>query len=378
MTTGAHKHLRIIGFVAGSLRRRWRKNVAVVLMYGLVIFTLASVVFLTQSLRLGAAATLRGAPEVMVQSLSAGRHGLTPIGDAAALTRIVGVREALPRLWAYYADPASGETLLLRADADSPTGDREVSAGAELLRRRGLAAGGVLRLQGRAGEPIDLTVSGVAETATPLESAALLRVSRAAFRAITGMPDGQATDLALRVRNRRELPTIAEKISQTLPSARPIIRDELVRTYASVFNWRSGVIIAALLVPVLAFILFAWDKAAGLSPDERREIGILKAIGWETADVILLKVYEAVAVSLAAFLLGTVLAVAALALPQPFTVLPALLGWSTLYPPFRPAVALGAYQVTTLFFLAVFPYLVATLIPAWRAATTDPDLVMRG
>jgi lipoprotein-releasing system permease protein len=54
-----------------------------------------------------------------------------------------------------------------------------------------------------------------------------------------------------------------------------------------------------------------------------------------------------------------------------------LLGWSTLYPAFRPALAVGAYQVTTLFFLAVFPYLVATVIPAWRAATTDPDLVMR-
>jgi lipoprotein-releasing system permease protein len=114
-----------------------------------------------------------------------------------------------------------------------------------------------------------------------------------------------------------------------------------------------------------------------LSPDERREIGILKAIGWETADVILLKIYEAVAVSLAAFVLGAVLAAAALALPQPLTVLPALLGWSTLYPAFRPALAVGAYQVTTLFFLAVFPYLVATVIPAWRAATTDPDLVMR-
>jgi ABC-type lipoprotein release transport system permease subunit len=377
MTAGSHRHLRIIAYVVGSLRRRWRKNVAVVLVYGFVIFTLASVVFLTQSLRREAVAALQGEPEIMVQQLRAGRHGLTSIGDVAALTRIVGVREALPRLWAYHTDPASGETLLLRADADSPPGDSEVSAGAELLRRRGLAVGGVLRLQGQTGEPLDLTVSGVAETATPLESAALLRVSRAAFRALTGMPDGQATDLALRVRNRRELPTIAEKISQAMPSARPIIRDELVRTYASVFNWRSGVIIAALLVPILAFILFAWDKAAGLSPDERREIGILKAIGWETSDVILLKVYEAVAVSLAAFVLGTLLAVAALALPQPLTVLPALLGWSTLYPPFRPAVALGAYQVTTLFFLAVFPYLVATVIPAWRAATTDPDLVMR-
>jgi lipoprotein-releasing system permease protein len=377
MSQGLNRQLRVARYTIGSLRRRWRKNLAVVVMYGLVISALASVVFLTQSLRQGAGATLQGAPELMVQRLSAGRHGLIPVGDAATLGRIVGVGDVRPRLWAYHTDPASGETLLLRADANSPPGDREVVAGAELLRRRGLAAGGVLHLQDQAGRPLDLTVSGVAETATPLEAAALLQVSRAAFRALTGMPEGHAMDLVLRVRNRRELPTIAEKIGQTLPSARPIIRDEIVRTYASVFNWRSGVIVAALLVPVLAFILFAWDKAAGLSPDERREIGILKAIGWETADVILLKVYEAVAVSLAAFVLGAVLAAAALALPQPLTVLPALLGWSTLYPAFRPALAVGAYQVTTLFFLAVFPYLVATVIPAWRAATTDPDLVMR-
>jgi hypothetical protein len=377
MTTGLRRHLLIVAYVAGSLTRRWRKNVAVVGVYGLVVFALSSVVFLTQSLTQEAVATLRAGPEITVQRLSAGRHGLTPIGETAGLTRIAGVHGAFPRLWAYYTDPGSGETLLVRVPEGNPPGGTEATAGAEFLRRRAIPVGGSIRMSGHAGEPLELTVSGVAETTTPLESAALLNVSEAVFRKLTGMPDGQATDLGLRVRNRRELPTIAEKISRILPDARPIIRDELVRTYTSVFNWRSGVIIVALLVPVLAFIIFAWDKAAGLSPDERREIGILKAVGWETADVILLKVYEAVSVSLVAFVLGAALAVATLAFPRPLAMLPALLGWSTLYPSFRPAVALGAYQVTTLFFLAVFPYLVATVIPAWRAATTDPDLVMR-
>jgi hypothetical protein len=377
MSEGVYRHLRVIRYVAGSLRRRWRKNVVVVWVYGLVIFTLASVVFLTQSLTRESVAALNAAPEIMVQQLSAGRHGLTPVQDAGPLTRIAGVGAVLPRLWAYHADQATGETLLLRVPEGRRLREDEASAGAEVLRRRGIAAGGTLRLRGHAGEPLLLTVSGVAPTATPLESAALVDVSETAFRALTGMPAGQATDLVLRVRNRRELSTIATKIAEGQPAARPIIRDELVRTYTSVFNWRSGVITAALLVPVLAFILFAWDKAAGLSPDERREIGILKATGWETSDVVLLKCYEALGVSFGAFLLGGALAVAGLALPQPFAVVPALLGWSTLYPPFRPGVAVGAYQVATLFFLVVFPYLVATVIPAWRAATTDPDLVMR-
>jgi hypothetical protein len=377
MSEGLNRHLRVIRHVAGSLRRRWRKNLVVVWVYGLVIFTLASVVFLTQALTLESVAALGAAPEIMVQQLSAGRHGLTPVQAAEPLTRIAGVGAVLPRLWAYTSDQATGETLLLRVPEGDPLRGTEATAGVEFLRRRAIPVGGSFRLQDHAGEPLGLRVSGVAETTTPLESAALVNVSEAAFRALTGMPEGHATDLVLRVRNRRELSTIAAKIGEGQPAARPIIRDELVRTYTSVFNWRSGLIIAALLVPVLAFILFAWDKAAGLSPDERREIGILKAIGWETSDVVLLKCYEALGVSGAAFLLGGALAVASLALPRPFAVLPALLGWSTLYPPFRPGAAVGAYQVATLFFLVVFPYLVATLIPAWRAATTDPDLVMR-
>ncbi len=377
MTAALHRHIRIARYTLDSLRRRWRKNLAVVGMYGLVIFLLASVVFVTQSLTRESVATLSSAPEIMVQSLSAGRHGLTPMAEVAGFAGITGVQAARARLWAYYNEPATGETLLLQVpDADRPRSD-EVLVGEALLRRRGIPVGATLHLQSHAGAPLILRVAGIAETSSPLASAALVQVSEPAFRTLTGMPAGYAMDLVLRVRNRRELAVVAAKIGEAHPGTRPIIRDELVRTYASVFQWRSGVIVAVLLVPVLAFILFAWEKAAGLSPDERRELGILKAVGWETSDVILLKGYEAMGVSLAAFGLGAGLAVLALAVPHPLPVLSALLGWSTRYPPFRPAAAVGAYQIATLFCLAVFPYLAATIIPAWRAATTDPDSVMR-
>jgi ABC-type lipoprotein release transport system permease subunit len=56
---------------------------------------------------------------------------------------------------------------------------------------------------------------------------------------------------------------------------------------------------------------------------------------------------------------------------------PVLKGWSTLSPDFRLTPSIGAMQVATLFFLTVVPYTVATVVPAWRAATADPDEVMR-
>ena len=135
--------------------------------------------------------------------------------------------------------------------------------------------------------------------------------------------------------------------------------------------------IVILLGALLAFIIFAWDKASGLSSEERREIGILKAIGWETSDVILMKFWEGLVISLSSFLAGIILAYIHVFLASSILFEPVLKGWAVLYPQFKLTPFIDASQVAALFFLTVFPYTVATIIPSWRAATVDPDSVMR-
>jgi ABC-type lipoprotein release transport system permease subunit len=191
------------------------------------------------------------------------------------------------------------------------------------------------------------------------------------------MPADFATDLTVQVRNKKEVATVAAKIQQIFPDTRPILRDEIMRTYEAVFDWRAGIILVVLSGALLAFLIFTWDKATGLSAEERREIGILKAIGWETADVLQLKFWEGLTVSLTAFLLGTIFAYVHVfwaAAPLFATVVK---GWSILYPNFRLTPFLSVFQIAVLFFFTVAPYTVATIIPSWRAATIDPDQVMR-
>ena len=149
------------------------------------------------------------------------------------------------------------------------------------------------------------------------------------------------------------------------------------RTYDSVFSWRSGVVVAVLIGSVLAFIIFAWDRASGLSAEERREIGILKAIGWETSDVIQMKFWEGAVVSLTSFLVGVLGAYAHVFLTSSALFEPVLKGWAVIYPEFRLVPFVDAYQIAVLFFLTVVPYTVSTIVPSWRAATIDPDAVMR-
>ena len=135
--------------------------------------------------------------------------------------------------------------------------------------------------------------------------------------------------------------------------------------------------IVILMGALLAFIIFAWDKASGLSQEERKEIGILKAIGWETSDVILMKFWEGMAISLSSFLVGALLAYVHVFFASSALFEPALKGWAVLYPRFKPIPFIDASQLAALFFLTVVPYTVATIIPSWRAATVDPDSVMR-
>jgi ABC-type lipoprotein release transport system permease subunit len=183
--------------------------------------------------------------------------------------------------------------------------------------------------------------------------------------------------MTLQVKNSRELSTIALKVAELFPDTRIILRDEILRTYDAIFNWRGGMMIVILLGALLAFIIFAWDKASGLSQEERKEIGILKAIGWETSDVILMKFWEGMVVSLSSFLAGILLAYVHVFLASSALFEPALKGWAILYPRFKIIPYVDASQVTTLFFLTVVPYTVATIIPSWRAATVDPDSIMR-
>jgi ABC-type lipoprotein release transport system permease subunit len=170
---------------------------------------------------------------------------------------------------------------------------------------------------------------------------------------------------------------IANKLATLLPDSRPILREEVQRTYASLFDWREGLMLALLSAAILAFAILAWEKASGLSADEKREIGILKAIGWETGDVIKMKLWEGGLISLGAFLAGFVAAYLHVFKFGAPLFAPVMKGWAVLYPRFDLVPAIDGLQVATLFFFTVFPYMAAVLVPIWRAAVTDPDAVMR-
>lgn len=366
-----------LDYTLSSLWRRKVRNLSLLLVYALVIFLLSSVIFLAGSLREEARAVLREGPEMVVQRTVGGRHALIPESYAEEIERIRGASNVRPRLWGYYYHHAAGSNYTLMVPEGFSQPEDTVRTGAGVLRTWGSLWEGKMYFKAHDGEPVFLRPLGAMTAETDLVSADLILMSESAFRKISGVPEGQATDLAVDVRNERERQVVASKIVKALPDARPILKEEILRTYESVFDWRSGYVIVLFGCALLAFFIFAWDKATGLSAEEKTEIGILKGIGWDTADVLVMKFWEGAVVSLLAFLLGVIAAYVHVHFASATLFEHALKGWAVLYPEFTLRPRVDGFALATLFFLTVVPYTLLTIVPTWKAAVTDPDSVMR-
>jgi ABC-type lipoprotein release transport system permease subunit len=367
----------ILDFTLSSLFRRKGKNASLFFIYTLVVFMLASVVFFTHAIKREASIILKDAPEMIVQRSVAGRHDLIPVGYLDTIRKIRGVSSARSRLWGYYYDPVVGANYTLIVPEKFDHGSGTIVIGEGISRTRLAYPDDDMEFRAFDGSRMVLHIRDVFPAESELLSSDLMLISEDDFRRLFGITKERSTDLVVRVRNLRELSTIALKISEQLPDTRIILREEILRTYDSIFNWRGGMMVFFLVGAMLAFLIFAWDRASGLSQEERKEIGILKAIGWETSDVILMKFWEGLVISLSAFLAGVILAYSHVFFTNSLLFEPALKGWAVLYPAFKLIPFIDPSQVATLFFLTVVPYTVATIIPSWVAATIDPDTVMR-
>lgn len=353
------------------------RNLSLLMVYTLVIFLVSSVIFFAHALRKEAETVLEGSPEMIVQRTVGGRHSLIPINYVEKIDKIRGTSSVNPRLWGYYYHPASRSNYTIMVPEKFSQPDETVETGAGVPRTWGTLWDGKMYFKAYDGEAIFLNAINTMTDETDLVSADLILMSESTFRKISGVPEGLATDITVEIRNERECQIIAKKIVQALPDTRPILKEEIIRTYTSLFDWRGGYIIVLLGGAVLAFFIFAWDKATGLSAEEKTEIGILKGIGWDTSDVLMMKFWEGAVISISAFFLGVIAAYVHVHFASATLFEHALKGWAILYPKFTLRPAVNAFQLAILFFLTVVPYTLLTIVPTWKVAVTDPDVVMR-
>jgi ABC-type lipoprotein release transport system permease subunit len=375
-------------FAVGALIRRKRRALAIGLALSIVVGFVASVTWLADALGAEMTRGIAGMPDITVQGIVAGRPALVPATALDTMRARPGVRAVEARVWGYLYVPAVSANIVVvgRTPHDPPAtlvagrfprAPGECVLGRELARALGVRT--YDRIAVPAGEEYTLLrVVGTFVEASAIRTADVMLVSPADARKLLSVPEGEATDVAVFLATPDESNAVAKEIRLAMPTARVLERALLARTYSLTLDARAGLVSAMLVPALMCFLLLAWERLSGIGESERREIAILKVVGFSTEDVLTVRLIENIVVAFVAATIGAVAAyVYVFHLGAP-GLARAIFGWSQITPTLRLVPTVSFASLAMLVTGTVAPFVLASIVPAWRAAMTDPEALLRG
>jgi ABC-type lipoprotein release transport system permease subunit len=387
--------LSLLAYAVGALQRRSGKSFALASGLALAVALVAAVLFLTDALRADADRARDAVPDLVVERIVAGRISTMRASDTESLKNppILAIANIRPRAWGYLFVPAlQGNVTVTSSPMSEPeldaraieegrdlkSGAHEMVMGRTLAHALGVVVGDQLQLPSPRLAAPPLKLVGTFSSKVDLIAADVIACDENDARALLGLPADEATDLAVTLSNPAEARIVSQTIAARLPGARIVEKDLLSRVYALAYGRRSGIMLAASIPAFLALLLLAWDRASGLGPEEKKEIAILKAVGFATSDVLTTKMLEALVVACTGTAIGLLLGYSWVFWLGAAGLRPAIAGWSAIYPDQALTPMVDATQLFAIAFGVVLPFVALSIIPAWRAATLDPMEAMRG
>lgn len=386
-------NLYITEYAINSLLRQRYKTLFIFLVLSALIFLIGSLFFITNSIKHELFSTVDSLPEITVQKIKAGRQDEIDADVVDEILQISGVESAVARVWGYYYFENAGVNFTLLGIDEYEEQYKESLKGIakelDFDSSSMMVGEGVKRVMDEnyykeyfnfikpEGTLIRVDIGAVFKADTELESNDVIVMSKKNVREIFGIDETKATDIVVKVANPNEIATIASKIKTLYPDARVVTKDDLKISYQNIFDYKSGVFIALFIVSLFTFFIIVYDKASGLSSEEKREIGILKALGWKVGDVLKERFYEGFIVSFFSYMTGMISALFFVYVLKAPLMQNIFTGYSRLKSSFELSFVLDLQTMALIFFLSVPVYIAATIVPAYRSATLEADEVIR-
>lgn len=380
-----------------SITKRGSKNYFIFFILMFLIFLLSSVLMISDAIKYELQTTVSHLPEITLQRLQAGKQVNISAQRVDELLSIEGVQSVIPRIWGYYYFKAAGVNFSLvgidayedqyKKSLQKIVDEHNITA---LNKNKSMLIGsGVQKVLHENyyqdffnfvtfdGKWQKVSIQGVFDSDISLEANDIILLPKNLVHSIFGVPETEVTDIVLKIANPKEISTIITKINTLFPDMRAITKDDIRVSYQNIFDYKSGFFLTLFMVSAFTFFIIIYDKASGLSSEEKKEVGVLKALGWSIDDILKERFYESFILSIFAFIFGMICSIAYVFICDAPLLRDIFIGYSQLKPSFHLPFYLNFGMVVILFFLSVPVYVAAVLIPSWRASTLDPDEIMR-
>jgi ABC-type lipoprotein release transport system permease subunit len=330
-----------------------------------------------------------------------GKEVPIPTARAAKIKKIDGVTEVVPRIVArVFPGTRHEEAVLVGMPPEHfPTGVtcvegklpgtsnmNELVLGTELARRLDKQVGDRIRpfYHSAQGDRLSIVV-GIFRSDVAIWQSNLMLSSFKTAAAICNQ-EGLATDLLVYCRPGYQASVRAEILrADPLPvpgsegrvTLKVTTREDLQALLPQGLLHREGIFNLHFLVAFAVGILTILVTSGFGTSERRREIGILKATGWQTDEVLYRGLVESFLLSVAGAALSVILAFVWLRLFNGYWIASVFLAGVDVRPDFPVPFRLTPVPVLLSFLVAAVLVMTGTLYSTWRAATVSPREAMR-
>jgi len=383
-------------FLTLLLFKQKSKHIGTVLVSVMVIFLLSSVLFISSSLQSSLMKTLQGEADFTVTKLKAGETTQTPNEWMDKIEQMNGISALSPRVYGrYFYAPKEKSFLVVGVDFFEEQNAKTIQKLIDGLDLKAFLSTDSMIVGAGVKQFLEAhyfknyftfkTSQGIFKKVKILRTLPsqsnliandMVLMPMELAREVLGMAEEEITDITFNVPNDAEWSTIIAKLHLMFNDVRVVEKKEIQKAYENLYNYKGGLFLILYLITLLTFVLILYQRYTMVYSSERKEIGILRAIGWSIQDILKLKFYENIIIVMVSFILGVVLAYGYVFILDAPLLRQIFLGGANLenHVVFTPVVPFGLLGSIFLFY--ALPFLVAVLIPAWKIAVIPPKEAM--
>lgn len=391
------KNSVFFNFLFLLLSKHKSKHIAIFIISILIVFLISSVLFISNSLKKEIFSTLNNQSDFIIQRINSGKILDIPTSWIEKFSSINGVKNTQQRVYGqYYFMPENIYFTIVGVDLFEENINKNLK---ELLKTLNIfdflqndsmvIGNGIKKIFDKYhyfdsydfklfnNELTNVKIFKDLPKEANLIANDLIIMDINLAKKILNIKEDEATDIILNVPNNLERQNIKEQLILKHSNIRILQKENLKKEYENMFNYKGGIFLVLFIVVIFTFILILYQRYSMISSNDKKEIGILKAVGWSIKDIIKLKIIENFIVGFIAFVIGIIISYIFVFILNAPILKNIFIGFSNVQNDFILNPNIDLSIIVTLFLFFIIPFLSAVLIPVWKISVIDANESMK-
>lgn len=333
-----------------------------------IVFILSATLFISDSLQHDLIQSIKSQPNIVVENTRAGRAYQMHEGyvyDVSTITGVSGVEGvvdgyyyfAQKRLWFHViGDPAlAKDEMIIGRGVQHAMKELYYQDEFHFLTEERM---------------IKVKINKIAPQESSIISNDAIYLNPNTARAVLGMEMDEYSKLYVSVPNPNEVSNVALKIVELYPSAKATTQADAIASVHHLYYYKGGVFMILYVIAMVCFFILLKNQVGLVYGAKKKEIAILRSLGFCIKDIIALKFIQNSVVSMSAYLLGVAVAyIYVFMLNAPY--LRTIFLGSELENSITLTPVVDLNLLFLLFVFSVIPFLAFVILPAWKIAISD-------